>query len=85
MLQCRPVTGRTHQIRVHLAHHGYPIIGDDIYGLVGPWLRRQALHANSLAIIHPRSGDVLNISAPVPQDMMELCRTFNLSKCLTSE
>jgi len=44
-MECAPRTGRTHQIRLHLAHAGHPIVGDDIYGIQGPWIARQALHA----------------------------------------
>jgi 23S rRNA pseudouridine1911/1915/1917 synthase len=85
LLRCRLVTGRTHQIRVHLAASGLPIIGDPIYGRprldrVGdPGLRkrlsefpRQALHAERVAFRHPRSGEPLEITAPVPPDLSEL-------------
>jgi 23S rRNA pseudouridine1911/1915/1917 synthase len=85
LLRCRLVTGRTHQIRVHLAASGLPIVGDPIYGRprldrVGdPGLRkrlsefpRQALHAERVAFRHPRSGEPLEITAPVPPDLSEL-------------
>ncbi|KAA6428675.1 MAG: hypothetical protein FRX49_01550 [Trebouxia sp. A1-2] len=65
----KPHTGRTHQIRVHLAHAGHAIIGDDVYGLQGPWINRQALHAASLIIQHPCTGKRLQLIAPVPADM----------------
>lgn len=79
-------TGRTHQIRVHLAHAGYPIVGDATYGrrLAIPkgatprldaalrGFRRQALHAARLAFEHPMTGGSCEFSAPVPDDMREL-------------
>ncbi len=49
-MECAPRTGRTHQIRLHLAHAGHPIVGDDIYGIQGPWIARQALHAAALEV-----------------------------------
>ena len=79
-------TGRTHQIRVHLAHAGYPLVGDSTYGARGrlperptPELveairgfRRQALHAESLQFEHPGSGESLGFSAPWPDDLVAL-------------
>ena len=68
LILCEPMTGRTHQIRVHLAHVGHPILGDEIYGVNGPWLDRQALHAATLSLQHPRTQEALTIRAPVPGD-----------------
>jgi 23S rRNA pseudouridine1911/1915/1917 synthase len=80
-------TGRTHQIRVHLAHIGHPLLGDSVYGphfktkasQLGPEsqaalaaLGRQALHAYLLALEHPRSGDVLHWESPLPKDLLLL-------------
>lgn len=78
-------TGRTHQIRVHMAHERYPIIGDPVYGRHGApaglneaqrtaWQRfpRQALHAYQLNFKHPESGDLIEATAPVPEDMRRL-------------
>jgi 23S rRNA pseudouridine1911/1915/1917 synthase len=79
-------TGRTHQIRVHLAHIGYPLVGDPLYGgrrrvppASGPALlaalagfRRQALHAARLQLAHPMSGRMLEWEAPLPADMLGL-------------
>ena len=68
LILCEPLTGRTHQIRVHLAHVGHPIIGDDLYGIEGPWLDRQALHAAALTLQHPRTGEEITVAAPLPRD-----------------
>lgn len=82
-LQILPQTGRTHQIRVHLASMGHPLLGDPLYGRKGnvsstfdPRLRelikamgRQALHAERLRIIHPRTGEKVEFHSPLPEDM----------------
>lgn len=64
-------TGRTHQIRLHLAHLGYPIIGDGMYGVRAPWMARQALHAASISFMHLRDNHEVAIQAPLPQDFAE--------------
>ena len=80
LLRCRLVTGRTHQIRVHLAARGWPIVGDAVYGdpLVTPAFSRQALHAWRVTLTHPQSGERLAIEAPVPSDLRGLLVTSNL-------
>lgn len=66
-------TGRTHQIRVHLSHLGYPIVGDVLYGRENPELiGRQALHAEQLGFDHPVTGERLSFLAPLPSDVEEL-------------
>lgn len=66
-------TGRTHQIRVHLSHLGYPIVGDTLYGSPDDNLiKRQALHAESLSFVHPVTGQPLVLTAPLPEDMEQL-------------
>ena len=77
LLQCRPMTGRTHQIRVHLAAQGHPIVGDKTYG--GAVQRksiellrdfpRHALHAGEIRFTHPRTERTLNFKSPFPADM----------------
>ena len=69
-------TGRTHQIRVHLAHLGFPIAGDDKYGdyasnkaLAAQGLKRMFLHACRMSIVHPASGSVVTFEAPLPRDL----------------
>lgn len=65
-------TGRTHQIRVHMAHLGYPLVGDDLYGGSTEFLKRQALHCKKLVFDHPFTKERLVIEAPLPTDMQEL-------------
>lgn len=65
-------TGRTHQIRVHMAHIGYPLAGDPLYGGNTDVLNRQALHSTRIVFKHPITGEQIDISAPLPEDMKEL-------------
>lgn len=65
-------TGRTHQIRVHLAHLGHPLLGDTLYGGPLDLIARQALHACSLAFAQPRTGAAVILSAPLPADFTAL-------------
>jgi len=70
VLEVRPKTGRTHQIRIHLSHIGHPILGDTLYN--GPkvqGLSRQALHAKSISFIHPAKNTVVEFSANLPPDL----------------
>ena len=73
LLAVVPRTGRTHQIRVHMAHLGCPLAGDWLYGTEDPALiRRPALHAFALALTHPVTGELLRLTAPVPPDLARL-------------
>jgi 23S rRNA pseudouridine1911/1915/1917 synthase len=66
-------TGRTHQIRVHLAHLGHPVLGDRPYGGAGAEpIRRQALHAARLAFDHPATGEAVELRSPLPEDLAAL-------------
>ncbi len=69
LLELRPLTGRTHQIRVQLSHLGCPVTGDDLYGTPSPFLHRHALHASCLELRHPRSGVPLTFRSPLPRDL----------------
>ncbi len=65
-------TGRTHQIRVHMSYLGHPVVGDELYGIESPRIKRQALHAEFLSFIHPRSGIRIEVMAELPHDMKKL-------------
>lgn len=75
-VRCRLETGRTHQIRVHMAHIGHPILGDTVYGAkrAVPGLQGQCLHAVGLRFIHPRTGEVVECSCPLPEEFREVLR-----------
>jgi 23S rRNA pseudouridine1911/1915/1917 synthase len=73
LLDVRLRTGRTHQIRVHLAYVKHPIVGDPVYGRNGdPWRGRPALHARELTFIHPGDGKERTFASPLPPDLREL-------------
>ncbi|MFN2310395.1 MAG: RNA pseudouridine synthase, partial [Gammaproteobacteria bacterium] len=90
LLRVRLETGRTHQIRVHMAHIHHPIVGDPVYGgrfkipagmseetqeaLRG--FRRQALHAARLELVHPGTGEEMGWEAPIPADMARLLQSL---------
>ncbi len=67
LVQARPTTGRTHQIRAHLSHVGLPLLGDALYGVEEPDAKRLMLHAWRLELPHPRTGAPLAIEAPWPR------------------
>ncbi len=79
-IECRLETGRTHQVRVHMAHIGHPLLGDPVYGkrsshastLKSIGFARQALHATRLGFIHPVEGKSVTFDSPLPNDMQEL-------------
>jgi 23S rRNA pseudouridine1911/1915/1917 synthase len=68
-LELQPETGRTHQIRVHLAAIGHPVVSDDVYGKRDPIIGRTALHASRLGFRHPQTTERVEFSAPVPEDL----------------
>lgn len=91
LIECQLETGRTHQIRVHMAHIGHPLVGDLEYGSayktkankldeplqsIVKGFTRQALHAKLLAFEHPSTSEILHFEAPVPADMAELLQAF---------
>ena len=78
-VECRLETGRTHQIRVHMASVRHPLLGDRVYGPAKcpfPRLQGQTLHAGVLGFVHPRSGAYMEFSAPLPSYFQELLRTL---------
>ena len=95
LLRCRLVTGRTHQIRAHLAARGWPIVGDSTYG-EPRWMRitdaglaatlrafpRQALHAWRLGFVHPQTSALMKIEAPIPDDMGALLKRSGFCEVL---
>jgi len=93
-IRCQLETGRTHQIRVHLAHIKHPIVGDPVYLGRQKWLKgtqdslkqclaefnRQALHAKKLTLIHPASGETLSWDTDLPDDMKNLLRALRTDR-----
>ncbi len=93
LVECRLMSGRTHQIRVHLAHIGHPVLGDALYGRAGETrlkrlpaparaalkaLGRQALHARTLGFRHPVSGAVLNFESELPPEIRDVIGALSL-------
>jgi len=99
LLEVEIKTGRTHQIRVHLAERGYPVIGDAVYGSSSKaqtvknaavkagikTLSRQALHVAELSFLHPQSGERMVFTAPVPRDMENLLHLFRAASPKTAK
>ena len=78
LVEVKPHTGRTHQIRVHMAHIGHPLVGDAVYGRARASeiaVDRPMLHAYKLSFTHPRTGAWLEFESPVPEDMANLCKS----------
>lgn len=87
LVECRLETGRTHQVRVHMAHIGHALVGDPVYGrnvrhqalLAELGFRRQALHAARLGFIHPVNGKTVTFDSALPKDMQDLFTRLKLS------
>ena len=79
-MRCLLRIGRTHQIRVHMAHLGHPLVADALYGgAPAAGLTRQALHARRLALAHPITGQALDFSAPLPADLAAALLAWGLT------
>ena len=80
-VECRLETGRTHQIRVHMAHLGHPILGDTVYGAKKPvpGLQGQCLHAMGLRFRHPRTGELVELSCGLPEEFEAQLKKHTLS------
>jgi 23S rRNA pseudouridine1911/1915/1917 synthase len=79
LVEARPRTGRTHQIRVHLAAIGHPIVGDPVYGRRSPLVPRQFLHAARIEFAHPATGERVAYDAPLPPDLEQALRKLRRS------
>jgi 23S rRNA pseudouridine1911/1915/1917 synthase len=71
LLEIRPETGRTHQIRVHLSAIGFPVVGDKMYGVKSAHLSRQFLHASHLGFNHPSTGKYVEFTSELPPDLAQ--------------
>ncbi len=84
LLEAKPLTGRTHQIRVHFAYIGHPLAGDTVYGRrkqrLKPLLRRHFLHAHYLRFRHPRTGAPMEFTSPLPPDLQAVLDYLNASQ-----
>ena len=78
-VRCRLETGRTHQIRVHMAYLGHPILGDTVYGSKKevPGLTGQCLHAVGLQFLHPRTGELVRLSCPLPEEFTKMLKKID--------
>ena len=77
LVQCRLRTGRTHQVRVHLAELGHPVVGDRLYGAPdSPAAARPLLHASLLELPHPKTGGRLTVESPIPSDLHDALEAF---------
>lgn len=79
LLRLKLLTGRTHQIRVHLSHIGHPILGDPLYGGDMTYISRQALHAERFVCKHPLKQTILDVRAPLPEDLRSLLDTLSFN------
>lgn len=81
IVSAEPVTGRTHQLRVHFAGIGCAIVGDDMYGKASELIPRHALHSHSLTLPHPKTREILTVNASLPTDMTLLVKSLFGKSC----
>ena len=81
LVKATPLTGRTHQLRVHFAHLGAPILGDDLYGSSSDLINRHALHAYSLLFPHPELKNTVKLYADIPNDMASIIEKYFGKEC----
>ena len=74
LVDFRLETGRTHQIRVHMAHIGFPLVGDDMYGGSLDAIQRQALHCRQISFLHPVTHKTITVTSPLPEDMLSVLK-----------
>lgn len=74
-----PLTGRTHQLRIHFAGIGCPMVGDTMYGTASEYIDRHALHSWRTVFPHPRDGELITVTAPIPEDIRMLVEKFGLN------
>ena len=72
LIECELFTGRTHQIRVHLSNLGHPIMGDELYDGLDKRAKRQLLHAYKLELVNPKTKELQNFEASLPEDIKQL-------------
>jgi len=73
-----PLTGRTHQIRIHFASRGCPIVGDSLYGSESPYIARHALHSWRTVFPHPMTSEEIEVISPIPSDIVDLAASLDL-------
>lgn len=85
LVECKLLTGRTHQIRVHMAYIGHPVVGDPKYGpeRMPFTISGQALHSTELTITHPVTGEIMIFTAPLPDDMEKILKELRLKNAYT--
>ena len=82
LVECKPLTGRTHQIRVHLKYIGHPIVADEkyvgrkMYRLDHRWCPRQFLHAKKIGFYHPESGKWMEVESELPEDLRKVLELY---------